>query len=416
MNTTPTIDGKGYMTEERIMIRDAARDFTMNEVLPVANQLDGPDGEIPMELRRKMADMGYFGITIPEEYGGMGLGTFEYCLICEQLARGWMSVASLVARAQGGFIKNEMPEEMRRKYLPRVVRGEFLNASALSEPDTGSDLASISCRAELVGDEWVLNGNKYWCTFADGADYINVFARTAKPTHPKKRWEGISCFLIEKKRGEFPPGMVGQPIPKIGYFGWKTFELALNDLRVPRENLIGAPGQAFLIMAKGLETARAHTAARAIGLAQGALEDAIAYARERKQFGMPIAEYQAIRFKIATMSTEVEAARQLLHYVCSAIDSGRRCDTEASMVKLFATEMAERVTSEALQIFGGAGYTKLFAVERHWRDARLTKIFEGTSEIQQRIIANNLLGKSVLEDMIASRAFESAAGAHTEAA
>lgn len=416
MNTTPTIDGKGYMTEERIMIRDAARDFTMNEVLPVANQLDGPDGEIPMELRRKMADMGYFGITIPEEYGGMGLGTFEYCLICEQLARGWMSVASLVARAQGGFIKNEMPEEMRRKYLPRVVRGEFLNASALSEPDTGSDLASISCRAELVGDEWVLNGNKYWCTFADGADYINVFARTAKPTHPKKRWEGISCFLIEKKRGEFPPGMVGQPIPKIGYFGWKTFELALNDLRVPRENLIGAPGQAFLIMAKGLETARAHTAARAIGLAQGALEDAIAYARERKQFGMPIAEYQAIRFKIATMSTEVEAARQLLHYVCSAIDSGRRCDTEASMVKLFATEMAERVTSEALQIFGGAGYTKLFAVERHWRDARLTKIFEGTSEIQQRIIANNLLGKSVLEDMIASRAFESAAGARTEAA
>ena len=285
-----------------------------------------------------------------------------------------------------------------------------------SEPDTGSDLASISCRAELVGDEWVLNGNKYWCTFADGADYINVFARTAKPTHPKKRWEGISCFLIEKKRGEFPPGMVGQPIPKIGYFGWKTFELALNDLRVPRENLIGAPGQAFLIMAKGLETARAHTAARAIGLAQGALEDAIAYARERKQFGMPIAEYQAIRFKIATMATEVEAARQLLHYVCSAIDSGRRCDTEASMVKLFATEMAERVTSEALQIFGGAGYTKLFAVERHWRDARLTKIFEGTSEIQQRIIANNLLGKSVLEDMIASRAFESAAGARTEAA
>lgn len=409
-------DGKGYMTEERIMIRDAARDFTMKEVLPVANRLDGPDGEIPMDLRQKMADMGYFGITIPEEYGGMGLGTFEYCLICEQLARGWMSVASLVARAQGGFIKNEMSEPMRRKYLPMVVRGEFLNATALSEPDTGSDLASITCRAELVGDEWVLNGNKYWCTFADGADYINVFARTAKATNPKKRWEGISCFLIEKKRGEFPPGMVGQPIPKIGYFGWKTFELALNDLRIPKENLIGTPGQAFLIMAKGLETARAHTAARAIGLAQGALEDAIAYAKDRKQFGMPIAEYQAIRFKIATMATEVEAARQLLYYVCSEIDSGRRCDTEASMVKLFATEMAERVTSEALQIFGGAGYTKLFAVERYWRDARLTKIFEGTSEIQQRIIANNLLGKSVLEDIIASRAFEATAGVRTEAA
>lgn len=404
----------GYMTEERIMIRDAARDFTMKEVFPLANQLDGPDGEIPMELRQKMADMGYFGITIPEEYGGMGMGAFEYCLISEQLSRGWMSVASMVARGQGGFIRSSMPEEMRRKYLPMVVRGEFMNASALSEPDTGSDLASMSCRAELVGNEWVLNGAKYWCTFADGADYINIFARTSKPTDAKRRGEGISCFLVEKKRGEFPPGMVGNPIPKIGYFGWKTFELALTDLRLPKENLIGEPGKAFLIMAKGLETARAHTAARAIGLAQGALEDATAYAKDRKQFGLPIAEFQAIRFKIATMATEIEAARQFMYYVCNEIDSGRRCDKEASMVKYFATEMAERVTSEAMQILGGAGYTKLFAVERYWRDARLTKIFEGTSEIQQRIIANNLLGKSVVEDMIADRAFQSTGGARKE--
>lgn len=169
---------------------------------------------------------------------------------------------------------------------------------------------------------------------------------------------------------------------------------------------MGEEGKAFLLMTKGLEGARAHTAARAIGLAQGALEDSITYALERKQFGMPIAEYQAIRFKIATMATEVEAARQLLYFVCSEIDSGRRCDKEASMVKYFASEMAERVTSEAMQIFGGAGYTKLFPVERYWRDARLTKIFEGTSEIQQRIISNNLLGKSELETMISARAFE----------
>ncbi len=162
-------DGLGYMTEARRMIRDAAREFTMKEVLPVANALDGPDAEIPMSLRDKLAEMGYFGITIPEEYGGLGLGIFEYCLICEQLSRGWMSVASIVARAQGGWIMKSMPEDMRQEYLPRVVRGEFLNASALSEPDTGSDLASISCRAVLDGDEWVLTGNKYWCTFADGA-------------------------------------------------------------------------------------------------------------------------------------------------------------------------------------------------------------------------------------------------------
>lgn len=409
-------DGLGYMTEERRMIRDAAREFTMKEVLPVANALDGPDGEIPMALREKLAEMGYFGITIPEAYGGLGLGIFEYCLICEQLSRGWMSVASIVARAQGGWIQKSMPEEMRREYLPRVVRGEFLGASALSEPDTGSDLASISCRAVLDGDEWVLTGNKYWCTFADGADYLTVFARTSAPPSPDKRWQGISCFLIEKERGKFPAGMAGKPIPKIGYFGWKTFELALDGVRVPRRNLMGDEGKAFLLMSKGLEGARAHTAARAIGLAQGALEDAIAYATERKQFGMPIAEYQAIRFKIATMATEIEAARQLLYYVCNEIDSGRRCDKEASMVKYFASEMAERVTSTALQIFGGAGYTTLFPIERYWRDARLTKIFEGTSEIQQRVIATSLLGRSEVEAMIAERAFAGQAGKQREAA
>jgi len=399
-------DGRGYLTEERVMIRDAARQFTMNEVLPVANRLDGPDGEIPMDLRQKMADMGYFGITIPEQYGGLGLGTFEYCLICEQLARGWMSVASLVARGQGGWIQGSMTEGMKQALLPRVVRGEFLNAVSLSEPDTGSDLASISCRASLEGDHWILNGNKYWCTFADGADYLIVFARTSNPPSANKRWQGISAFLIEKNRGSFPTGIKGSPVPKIGYFGWKTFELAFDNFKVPKNHLIGDEGKAFLMMAQGLEVARAHTAARAIGLAQGALEDSIAYSLERQQFGIPIAEYQAIRFKIATMATKIEAARQFLYYVCSQIDEGKRCDTEASMVKYFATEMAERVTSEAIQIHGGAGYTTLHAVERYWRDARLTKIFEGTSEIQQRIISNNLLGKSELEQLIANRAFE----------
>lgn len=396
---------QGYWTEERRMIQEAAREFTHKEVIPAAREFDTPDGEIPMELRRKMADMGYFGIMIPEEYGGLGLGAFEYCMICEQLARGWMSVASLVARAQAGWIKDHMSPEDKAKYLPMVVKGDFMNASALSEPDTGSDLASISCRAELRDGNWVLNGAKYWCTFADGADYLTVFARSDKPTSPKRRWEGISCFMIPKKRGEFPPGMTGSPIPKIGYFGWKTFELGLDNVTIPEKALVGERGKAFLMMTKGLETARAHTAARAIGLAQGALEDAIEYANQRKQFGVPIAEYQAIRFKIADMATEVEAARQLLYFVCDQIDSGKRCDTQASMVKLFATEMAERVTSEAIQVFGGAGYTKLFSVERYWRDARLTKIFEGTSEIQKRIIANNLLGKSKIEDMISEMAF-----------
>ncbi|MEC9434798.1 MAG: acyl-CoA dehydrogenase family protein [Pseudomonadota bacterium] len=409
-DSSHSADGKGYFTEERIMIRDTAREFTMREVLPVANALDGPDGQIPMELRQKMADMGYFGITIPEEYGGLGLGCFEYCLVAEQLARGWMSVASILARGQGGMLRRVMSPEQQAKYLPRVVRGEFLNASSLSEPGTGSDLASISCRAVRDGDDWVLTGSKYWCTFADGCDYMTVFARTSPPPSSAKRWMGISCFLIEKPRGELPKGVSGAKIPKIGYFGWNTLELSFDGCRVPAANLMGEEGKAFLIMAKGLETARAHTAARSIGLAQGALEDATAYMLERTQFGRPIAEFQGLRFKLAEMASQVEAARQLLYFVCNEIDQGRRCDKEASMVKLFASEMAERVTSDALQILGGAGYTTLHAVERYWRDARLTKIFEGTSQIQMRIISDNLLGKSEVDRWIADQAYEKAWG------
>jgi acyl-CoA dehydrogenase len=382
-----------FMTEERVMMREVAREFTMNEVLPVANELDPVQGEIPGSLRDKLADMGYFGIRLPEEYGGSGLGCFEYCLIAEQLARGWMSVASLIARGNGTLMIDLLNEDQRRAILPRVARGEYLAAMSLSEPDTGSDLASISCRAERDGDEWVITGNKYWCTFADGADYIVLFARTAPPPDGKRRHLGISTFLIDKERGKLPDGVHGSDIPKIGYFGWKTWELAFDGFRLPLDAQIGEEGKAFYALAKGLDEARAHTAARSIGLAQGALEDATAYAQERMQFGKPIGEFQAIRFKLAHMASEIEAARQLLYFVCDRIDQGERCDKEASMVKYFASEMSERVTSEALQILGGAGYTKLHAVERYWRDARLTKIFEGTSEIQLRIISDHLLGK-----------------------
>ena len=382
-----------YITEERKMIRDSAREFTLQEVLPVANDLDPVQGEIPHDLRNKLADMGYFGIRIPQQYGGSGLGCFEYCLVTEQLARGWMSVASIIARGNGTMTMDLLSDAQKEALLPRVVAGEYLGAMSLSESDTGSDLASISCRAERDGDDWVINGSKYWCTFADGADYIVLFARTSPPPHDNKRHLGISAFIIDKQRGSLPTGVKGSEIPKIGYFGWKTWELAFDDFRLPAAALIGEAGKAFYALAKALDEARAHTAARSIGLAQGGLEDALAYAQERMQFGHPIAEFQAIRFKLARMATEIEAARQLLYFVCDKIDSGVRCDKEAAMAKYFASEMSERVTSEALQILGGAGYTKLYAVERYWRDARLTKIFEGTSEIQLRIISDILLGK-----------------------
>jgi alkylation response protein AidB-like acyl-CoA dehydrogenase len=384
----------GYMTEERRMIQEVARDFTRKEVLPVANELDPVQGDIPMDLRNKMGEMGYFGIRTPEEYGGMGLGVFEYCLVAEELARGWMSVASIIARAGGVMGVQGWPLEKRIELTKKAARGEYLAAVSLSEPGAGSDLAAVSCRAVLDGDEWVITGNKYWCTFADGADYISLLARVEAPGEDDARYSGMRSFIIEKARGELPEGCNGAPIPKIGYFGWKTWELAFDGCRIPRENIVGGSNvEGFKSTVSGLNSARAHTAARAIGLARGALEDAMAYAQERVQFGVPIGDFQETRFKIARMASEIEAARQLMYYVCTEMDSGRRCDKEAAMVKWFASEMAERVTSNALQIFGGAGYTKLHAVERYWRDARLTKIFEGTSEIQLRIISDRLMGR-----------------------
>ena len=381
-----------YMTDERRMIQEAAREFAMKEVLPIANKLDPEQADMPMALRDKMAEMGYFGILMPEEYGGMGLGCFEYCLITEELARAWMSVSSIIARGNGMIGWQQMSPEQKKMYLPRIASGQFLGAFAMSEPSTGSDISSLSTRAKKDGDSYLITGNKYWCTFADGADYLMVVARTSPP-EPGKRHAGMSMFIIPKKRGELPQGVQGSAIPKIGYFGFKTFELAFDNCRVPAENLIGEEGQAFYYATAGLEVPRAHTAARSIGLARGALEDAMAYAKERVQFGQPISDFQVTRFKIGQMATDIEAARQLMYHVCDAIDGKKRCDLEASMVKLFASEMSERVTSEGLQILGGAGYTKLHPMERYWRDARLTKIFEGTSEIQLRIISDQLLGK-----------------------
>ena len=383
----------GFMTEERLMIQESARDFAMNEVLPIANRLDPVQGMIPDDLIRKMGELGYFGIVVPEKYGGLGLGAFEYCLVAEELARAWMSVGSLIARGNSMIGMESMSEEWRADVLPRVARGEYLGAFAMSEPNAGSDVANISTRAVRDGDDYVITGSKYWCTFADGADFVTVIARTGTDSDPKRRHAGLSAFVLEKPRGELPAGVQGAPIPKIGYFGWKTWELAFDGVRVPASALLGEEGKAFYMIAHGLERARAHTAARSIGLARGALEDALAYAKERQQFGRPIAEFQDIRFKLARMATEIEACRQLMYHVCDQIDTGRRCDAEASMVKYLASEMAERVTSDALQILGGAGYTTHYAVERYWRDARLTKIFEGTSEIQLRIISDHLLGR-----------------------
>jgi alkylation response protein AidB-like acyl-CoA dehydrogenase len=381
---------KSALTEERLMMRDSARRFAMERVLPLANELDPKKEQMPQSLIDEMGEMGYFGMMMSQEYGGLGLGCFEYCLVAEEMSRAWMSVAGLMAR---GNILDErfLTEEQRQRFLPRIARGELLGAFALSEPNAGSDAANISCRATRVGDGWEITGSKYWVTFADRADFILLLARTAPPGPSQKRHDGISAFVVEKPRGELPTNCHGSIIPKIGYHGWTTWELAFDGCRVPAKNLVGEEGKGFQLATVALAKARAHTAARSIGLARGGLEDALKYSKERVQFGQPVSEFQYTRFRLARMAVDIEAARQLMYHVCTQIDTGERSDVDAAMAKLFASEMSEHVTSEALQILGGAGYTTHFAVERYWRDARLTKIFEGTSEIQMRIISDHLL-------------------------
>ncbi len=398
----PTGTTSRYLTAERLAIQETARRFALAEVLPVANELDRQKVDIPEALMRRLAALGYFCILIDREHGGLGYGVFEYALITEELARAWMSVASIIARGNG--LGTQVADPQRRaELLRRSARGDWVGAAAFSEPGAGSDLANVQCRAERDGDDYLLSGDKRWCGNAKNAAFIVLLARTEQPAPGEHRGRGIQSFLIEKTPGTFPPGMTGTPIDKIGYHGISSYAHTHERVRVPAANLLrsgrGGNGEkhrssrAFSATLNGLAVARVHTAARAIGLARGALEDALTYAQERVQFDRPLASFQAIRFMLANMATQVAAARALSYEVAQQVDDGGLIDQPTSMVKLFATEMAERVTSLGLQIHGGNGYTTERAVERYWRDARLTTIFEGTSEIQRKIISDRLLGK-----------------------
>ncbi len=369
-----------------------ARDFAMREVLPVANVLDPEHGLIPDSLREKMGDLGFFGILVPEELGGLGLGVVEYAIITEELSRAWMSVASIITRSG---IAKALDPTMRAELLPKAARGEWLGAFAMSEPGAGSDIASIRTRADKVDGGWLINGQKMWCTFADQANGIIVVARTT-PYDPENRHEGIRRFILHKEPNSFPEGLSGTPVRKIGYHGWNTFELSFDNCFVPDDCLLGyeSDGQGdggFKRVAAGMLTPRIHTAARSIGLARGALEDTIKYVQEREQFGHAIGDYQNTRFKIAEMAADIELCRALMYEVAADVDAGEASDVRAAMLKYAAAEMSERVTSQALQLHGGAGYTTDFPVERYWRDARLTKIFEGSSEIMLRLVSDRLL-------------------------
>lgn len=382
-----------HLTPERLELQEIARAFAMDEVLPLANELDPRHADIPESLLDRMGELGYFGILIPKDEGGLGLGVFEYCLVSEELARAWMSVGSIIARGNGTGCDSADPG--RRLELRRhSAAGKRIGAIAFSEPQAGSDLANVSCAAERDGDSWLVNGTKRWVGHALSADFIHLLARTRPPRDDHGPSDGLELFLIEKERGTFPEGITGTPIDKIGYFGLTTWELEICGLRLPSDALQDTgeeEGQGFKHSLGWLNVARVQTAARAVGLARGALEDALTYCQQRVQFGEPIGNQQAIRHMLADMSCDIEAARQLWQYAAWLVDSGETANTETSQAKLFASEMAERVTSQALQIFGGNGYTTEYAVERYWRDARLTKIFEGTSQIQRKIISDNLL-------------------------
>jgi alkylation response protein AidB-like acyl-CoA dehydrogenase len=397
-----------WHTPERERLQQQAHAFAMEEVLPVANELDPQKAEMPRSLIERLGELGYFGITIDREHGGLGQGVFEYCMIAEELARAWMSVASIIARAQG--MGTQVTDPVRRnELLARSARGEWIGAAALSEPTAGSDLANVQTRAVREGDSWVLTGRKRWCGNALAADFIQVLCRVRDPEAGESRSAGLMPVLLEKERGAFPSGLTGTPIDKIGYHGFLTWDLTFDGVVVPLGNALTGPDAktggsaggdagtaAFKNVQKGLNIARVHTAARAVGLARAAVEDCTIYLQERSQFGHPIGDFQALRFTLADMAAEVDMARAYYRQVAHLIDIGVPAEKESAMVKLQATEMAVRVTNQAMQLHGGNGYTTERQVERHWRDARLTTIFEGTSQIQRRIISDRTLPRSPL--------------------
>jgi len=375
-------------------LRRSVRDFVVKEILPLADVLDREEKDIPDELIKKMVELGYFGLIFPPEQGGVGLDHLALAIVSEELSRGWLSVGSVLTRnlITGILIQAHGTEEQKRRFLPGIASGEILTAAAFTEPDAGSDTAGIKTRAKRDGDRYLISGAKTWCTFADRAHILTVLART--DPDPAKRHRGLSLFLVEKVPGDRfdPPRIAGEPIPTIGYHGMHCFTLGLQDCSVPADHLIGgAENRGFYQLMSAYESARIQTAARAVGVAQGALDLALKYAKERHQFGQPISQFQAIRHKLADMATEIEATRQLTYYAAKMKDTGTRCDLEAGMAKLFAADMVERVASEALQIHGGYGYSKEYSIQRYWRDARLFRVFEGTSEIQREVIAKRLI-------------------------
>ena len=377
-------------SEARTQIVTLVRDFVRRDVEPVAGRYDNED-IYPHELVEKMREMGLFGVTIPEEYGGLGLDYTTYAMIFEELSKGWMSISGAIGthHVMSYMIANFGTEEQREQFLPRMAEGELRGGLALTEPEAGSDVQNIQTTAVKDGEEYVLNGSKMFITHAQNGNAFAVMAKTDTDADPPYR--GISCFIVEKPAAGFS---VGQHLDKLGYRGLDTCELVFEDCRVSADSLVGGvEGQGFRQVMSGLETGRINVAARAVGVATAAFEAAIQYAQRRKAFGVPIAQHQSIQNMLADMGTKIQAARLLTYDAAAKKDAGERVDLEAGMAKLFASEICGQVTLDAMRIHGGYGYTKDYPVERYYRDAPLMIIGEGTNEIQRLVIARRLLQK-----------------------
>ena len=380
---------------ERTEIVSTIRDWIDGEVMPVASELEHADA-YPEELVEQMKELGLFGVIIPEEHGGLGLDVTTYALIQIELSRGWMSLSGVLNThfLSAWMIQQYGTEEQRRSYLPRMATGELRAAYSMTEPHAGSDVQAIRTRAVREGEEYVITGRKTWATNGLRAGMITLLAKTDPDADPPHR--GMTAFVLEKEPGvsELPGLTIPPPLRKLGYKGVETTEFFFDGFRTPAASVLGGEagiGEGFKYFMGAIELGRVNIAARGVGIATRAFEEAIRYAQEREAFGKPIAQHQAIQLKLAQMATRIEAARLLTMQAAERKDAGERADLEAGMAKLFATETASEVALEAMRVHGGYGYSQEFVVERLYRDAPVLILGEGSNEIQQLVIARRLL-------------------------
>ncbi len=372
------------------LILDSVDRFLERDVRPFAHELEANDA-YPDEIVDKMKDLGLFGATIAPEYGGLGLPATTYSKIVERVSAVWMSVSGIFNShlIMAAAVERFGTEAQKQHYLPRFATGELRGGIALTEPDCGTDLQAIRTQARRDGDAYVVNGTKTWITNSIHGQILAVLVKTDANAEP--RHKGMSLLLVEKGEGL----RVGRKLEKLGYRGIDTAELLFEDCRVPAENLIGGEeGKGLRQIMSGLELGRINVAARGVGIARACLDEAVAYSQTRKTFGKPICEHQSIQIKLADMATQVEAARLLTEFAAKAYDTGQRCDMEAGMAKLFATEAALFNSLEAMRIHGAYGYSKEFNIERYYRDAPLLAIGEGTNELQRIVIARHLIKRN----------------------